>query len=844
MQETTPAKKGMFARLFSWIASRPAAAWNRIGPERRTRKAISVSTFVAALALGGYSGVRSNVSSDMLIYAGYEDSRIFGWQALLIDIGIGVGAAILITIVAWLALSLAVCIARWLPTATGKLGAGALLALVYMFQETGFNLEQSALMGGAVVLVSGAIFGSIASMTSPEFSEKRFFGKSTVRVLGLLGLGSVGVIVYAMMHEGTLDHLTEDAVYAAESEPSQLGLPDPGELGPHADRIATLTYGSGTDLHRPEFAEGATLKTDTVNGKPFVTLPKSHSGKLRKLFWDITFDKLPINGRVWYPETGDGPFPLVLVVHGNHNMKDFSDPGYEYLGEHLASHGYILASVDENFINGGLRQENDARGWLLLEHLKVWQGWNETSDGNPFFGKVDMDNITLMGHSRGGEAVTHAALFNELERYPDDASVIFDYGFSIKSIVSIAPVDGQYKPAGKFTELRDINYFTLHGSHDADVTSFNGDRIYNRLQFSEGTDYFKSTLYLYRANHGQFNTVWGPTDTGAPRSLLLNRAALLDGEDQRKIAKVFITAFLEASIRGDREYLPLFVNPRSGRDWLPDATLVSRYEDATFRLITDFEEDVDVTTTTIPGGTLSATGLVIYREGDIPMRGGRERYNQGVFLGWNNEQEDEDEVDTTMDEPVPVEASATTTDAPAPSFDIRLPDGFLAGLNLSGTEQLVLHVAEVDEKPKAKDYSMEKEEDEGQQEEEGATENENEEESEDEEEDEEEDKPKRPPLDFSVELITGNRVTANLALSRYGRLAPPLEAVTSRTTYFGRSSSKTEVTPQIFAVPLADFVAEQPNLDLGAITGIRLVFDRQPKGVVVVDRIGIADTLK
>ena len=60
----------------------------------------------------------------------------------------------------------------------------------------------------------------------------------------------------------------------------------------------------------------------------------------------------------------------MLIVHGNHNMKEFSDPGYGYLGELLASRGFILVSVDENFLNGNIRGENDARGWMLLQHLR------------------------------------------------------------------------------------------------------------------------------------------------------------------------------------------------------------------------------------------------------------------------------------------------------------------------------------------------------------------------------------------------------------------------------------------------------------------------------------------
>ena len=70
-------------------------------------------------------------------------------------------------------------------------------------------------------------------------------------------------------------------------------------------------------------------------------------------------------------------------------MKDFSDPGYDYLGELLASRGYIMASIDMNFVNGGIRTENDARGWLLLKHLQVWDEINQDPD-NVFFNSVDM----------------------------------------------------------------------------------------------------------------------------------------------------------------------------------------------------------------------------------------------------------------------------------------------------------------------------------------------------------------------------------------------------------------------------------------------------------------------
>ena len=64
-------------------------------------------------------------------------------------------------------------------------------------------------------------------------------------------------------------------------------------------------------------------------------------------------------------------------------------------------------------------------------------------------GKVDLDRVALMGHSRGGEAVAHAAAFNRLRYYPDDTSLEFDFNFGVRAVVAIAPVDGQYLPTDR-----------------------------------------------------------------------------------------------------------------------------------------------------------------------------------------------------------------------------------------------------------------------------------------------------------------------------------------------------------------------------------------------------------
>src|ERR1051326_2723350 len=187
--------------------------------------------------------------------------------------------------------------------------------------------------------------------------------------------------------------------------------PNPADRGPYP--VKTLYYGSGTDRQRPYYRDSVAIKTKSGEASSFGSMSRDQAED-RKKYWGFDAKAFPINGRVWYPD-GPGPFPLVLVVHGNHDMKDFSDPRAQYLGEHLASRGFILASLDENFLNGAMRNENDGRAWMMLKHLEAWRGFNDSS-ASPLHGKVDMHNIAIMGHSRGGEAVGHAAAFNRLSR--------------------------------------------------------------------------------------------------------------------------------------------------------------------------------------------------------------------------------------------------------------------------------------------------------------------------------------------------------------------------------------------------------------------------------------------
>lgn len=776
-------------------AGSPKALWARPKPERRARKGASMGAAAALLLFMGFMGTQLRTS-----------------LSTPVDVLIGVALGILgIKLLAG-AIRLATKLLQALPRYLGWGGAGALVAFLLLFLDR-LSLPWTLVLffGVGIVVVEAVLGGALAVATAADF--KKASGARKALVLAALVVAVAANIAFFswLMAPGTDSHLVE--LHAAPSASvAPLEAPDPSQPGPYP--VGKLFYGSGTDKHRPEYGAAVDLKTEPVDATPFVKGLKGWKKKVRRWYWGFGPDAFPLNGRVWFPE-GEGPFPLVLVVHGNHHMAEFSDPGYAYLGELLASRGFILVSVDENFLNGspigGIPKENDARAWILLQHLKAWQRWNQTL-GNPFYKKVDMENIALVGHSRGGEAVGIAGAFNNLSHYPDDATVGFDFGFSIKALIAIAPSDGQYKPADKPVPLQNVNYLVLQGGHDSDVSLFLGDRQFNRVSFTHAQDWFKASLYIYRANHGQFNTVWGRTDYSPPTSWLLNLKPLLEGEEQRRIAKIYFSAFLETTLHADPRYRPLFRDHRVIQAWLPETIYVTRYEDSTLRIVSDYEEDIDVTTTTVRGGSQQAEQLAVWREQDVKLRGGRRREDHAVYLGWRAEGE-----------------QLEGQPAEAPSYAISLPRTFAREAQLGPDSLLVFQLAEASEKPPAPDEENAKEEKEEASGGDGEAEK-----GEAEEE--------KQPLDFSVELVAGDGSVARLPLGRFAPLPPVLKVRFTKSSQLDekRYKSSTEPVLQTFELPLSAFVEANARFNPANLQTICFRFDRTQKGVIILDQVGFA----
>lgn len=652
--------------------------------------------------------------------------------------------------------------------------------------------EPNSLIAGAtLILLFSLIGGSIAALQRGGFSfpyQNIAFAALAVGVLGIVGG------LYAIFSEKDVANpILEEYVL----EDRTLELPNPGLPGDYD--VLTVTYGSGKDLRRQEFGDEVGIVSRRVDGSKLIDNWDGLSGWLRSSYWGFGVDELPLQARVWYPD-GDGPFPVVLIVHGNHSMEDFSDPGYAYLGELFASRGIIFASVDENFINGtassrveifadrpGLSEENDARGWLLLEHLALWRDWN-AEDGHPFFGKVDTERMALIGHSRGGEAVGVAAAFNFLDRYPDDASVDFDFDFNLRGVIAIAPVYGQYEPRERPTPVRDVNYFTIHGDMDGDVQSFEGVGQYSRTSFSGDEHQFRSSLYVVGANHGQFNTTWENMDTGLFRAWALDLDGIMDGEGQRDVARVYFSAFLEVVFYDRNEYLPIFRDARYAAGWLPDTFFVNQYADTNDIVITDFEEDIDPTTMSIQNGRIETENVSKWFETGNELKFD-EMDTHGLVLAWDEKFSEETAAVRFM-LPEPIRADSLVMSLSAFSTG-TLPDDW---------------------------------------EEEGGDEEE-EEPPEDASDDEE-------PLDWTIALTDSGGQTAALPLSTDSGLYPLINAIPRRAGFLD-STDPTEVLYRRFEIPLSEFVFANPDFDRSSIVAISFEFDQSAKGAIIIDDISI-----
>ncbi|PAD18656.1 alpha/beta hydrolase family protein [Shouchella clausii] len=260
-----------------------------------------------------------------------------------------------------------------LPTRYVWTALASLILLVICFINT---LEVGLVLALCTIIVLSILGALLYGWSTRQYAGDKLKSKIALVCLGSLTILFLGTGGYWLLHSGNpdlplpyrLQTMKADDRYAASMD-------NPAQRGEYEVRF--VTYGSENN-YRDDFNRLDSLLTESVNGSAFV----DNWSKSREKTFGFGPKQMPMNGLVWYPD-GEGTFPLVIAVHGNHIATEYSDWGYEYLGTLLASKGYIFVSIDQNFLNASpyddllifntLENENPAKGWLTLEHLKLWE---------------------------------------------------------------------------------------------------------------------------------------------------------------------------------------------------------------------------------------------------------------------------------------------------------------------------------------------------------------------------------------------------------------------------------------------------------------------------------------
>jgi len=278
---------------------------------------------------------------------------------------------------------------------------------------------------------------------------------------------------------------------------------------------------------------------------------------------DSRFRSMPVrlNGVLSVPESGDGPFPVVLILHGTHPgcpVNDMGvdawpcDPleerdnyaGFEYLVRELAARGYVALAININAENTfGFGEPVGGERLLQLVDLHLSALAAAAAGGANDFG-VELDGVanvqqlTLMGHSRGGDMVNWLAgdRLNGPNLTAPDAFATHGYG-PVNGLLLIAPAVALFGSEGTAVPLA-----AIISACDGDVTDGSGQDFYEQVRLDEGSTALAASVVLAAANHNGFNTTLG--GDGFPPTDRPDCQTLLEPEAQRQFLVDYAADFL------------------------------------------------------------------------------------------------------------------------------------------------------------------------------------------------------------------------------------------------------------------------------------------------------------
>ncbi|MCL2840377.1 MAG: hypothetical protein FWE05_06350 [Defluviitaleaceae bacterium] len=269
----------------------------------------------------------------------------------------------------------------------------------------------------------------------------------------------------------------------------------------------------------------------------------------------------PLDGIIAVPE-GYGAHPLVVILHGNVETDDITDrvyAGFDYLVQQLAAEGYVAVSfnimVDFAFdveIDGRtITGESIMHDWaysLLNEHLEALSMANEgleTAHGLDLTGRILMNQIHMIGHSRGGMIA--------------DAFYRHDRDAGIERIRSITRLGTTINIFDYPYNHPNIPISILMAELDGEILTLDGQIVFDEILQQSINTSFAQITYLQGANHAFFNRFFENDDRvfiveEFADFFLRHQDIWLTREEQEAFVKHYIAAFLSVVAQGNTPF--------------------------------------------------------------------------------------------------------------------------------------------------------------------------------------------------------------------------------------------------------------------------------------------------
>lgn len=235
--------------------------------------------------------------------------------------------------------------------------------------------------------------------------------------------------------------------------------------------------------------------------------------------------------------------PLVVFTHG----WSYTHLFYDYIGQHLASYGYIVMLHEAEVGEGGPEGTITAAATTLsnTEHLLANQA---TIAAGVLDGHIDARRIMFMGHSTGGEAVVRA-----LTQLRDGSFTSSNFGLAdVRIVSSLAPVSWHPRT---LVDPGDTPYHMFVAGADDDVSGAPEPYYTQPRSIFERAYGERQLTYIHGAGHGDLLGCCGELfiDTSAPD--------LIGREETNRIARGYMLALAELYLRDNEAARELFVRP-------------------------------------------------------------------------------------------------------------------------------------------------------------------------------------------------------------------------------------------------------------------------------------------